>query len=57
MRSPLPQGVDENGVCYDEALYEEYLKSQGSRQNNARLEEVNINHHHQELGGDEPEFY
>lgn len=57
MRSPLPQGVDENGVCYDEALYEEYLKSQGSRQNNARLEEVNINHHHQEPGGDEPEFY
>ncbi|HDT5888984.1 type IV conjugative transfer system coupling protein TraD [Aeromonas dhakensis] len=57
MRSPLPQGVDENGVCYDEALYEEYLKSQDSRQKNARLEEVNINHHHQEPGGDEPEFY
>lgn len=56
MRDPRPAGVDENGVIYDEDLYAEYQKSARTQQEAARREEVNINHHHQELGGDEPEF-
>ncbi|WP_254803802.1 type IV secretion system DNA-binding domain-containing protein, partial [Aeromonas salmonicida] len=56
MRDPRPAGVDENGVIYDEDLYAEYQKSAQTQQEAARREEVNINHHHQELGGDEPEF-
>jgi len=50
-----PDGIDENGVCYDEALYAEYLKTQDTRER-ARKEEVNINHHQHELGDDEREF-
>ena len=55
MRPPLPDGVDENGVIYDEDLYAQYQKSAQVKES-ARREEVNINHHHQEPGGDEPEF-
>ncbi|MGL5126945.1 MAG: type IV secretion system DNA-binding domain-containing protein, partial [Aeromonas popoffii] len=56
MRPPLPDGVDENGVIYDEDLYAQYQKSAQVKES-ARREEVNINHHHQEPGGDEPELY
>ena len=56
MRPPLPEGVDENGVIYDEDLYAEYQKSEQAKES-ARREEININHHYQEPGGDEPEFY
>ncbi|HHQ4545275.1 TPA: type IV conjugative transfer system coupling protein TraD [Aeromonas veronii] len=55
MRPSRPAGVDENGVIYDEDLYAEYQKSAQVKES-ARREEVNINHHHQDLGGDEPEF-
>ncbi|GAJ49734.1 type IV secretion system DNA-binding domain-containing protein, partial [Aeromonas salmonicida] len=57
MRTPRPAGVDENGVLYDEELYANYQKSERTQKEAARREEVNINHHHQELGGDEPEYY
>ena len=57
MRPPRPAGVDENGVLYDEELYANYQKSERTQKEAARREEVNINHHHQELGGDEPEYY
>lgn len=56
MRPPRPDGVDENGVIYDEDLYAQYQKSAQVKES-ARHEEVNINHHHQEPGGDEPELY
>jgi len=39
----LPPGVDSDGVLMDEDLYNEYLKNEDAR-NNARREEVNINH-------------
>ena len=57
MRPPRPAGVDENGVLYDEELYANYQKSERTQQEAARREEVNITHHHQEPGGDEPEYY
>lgn len=60
MRPPLPDGVDENGVIYDEDLYAQYQKSAQVKES-ARREEVNINHHQQppqrEPAGDEPELY
>ncbi|MFH7526294.1 hypothetical protein AB2J22_12300 [Aeromonas sp. A5] len=54
MRLPRPAGVDENGVMYDEGLYAQHQKSDQTK-GPARHEEVNINHH-QEPGGDEPEY-
>ena len=54
--SPLPDGVDSDGVLFDEDLYNEYLNTQQSR-DVSRKEEVNINHPHQDLGERERELY